>query len=179
MGSPARVSDIKALSDFRPALVRFKEETERSLMGSEADAAKVLSWLQRERLPHWKRQIRVRSEEAARANTKLIEQTSAETPRPSVEARKAYEHAKARVREAEEKLELTQRWVRKLQQEIDRYRAAVQPMASIARADMISAVSRIDAHISALDAYTATKAPESSTGPGESETELEEDGNAS
>lgn len=160
MGSPARITDIKALSDFRPAVIRFKEDVERALMGTGSDAARVLSWLQRERIPHWRREIRIRSEEAVRANTKLIQQTDSDSPRRSVDARKAYEDAKARVREAEEKLELTRRWVRKLEGEINRYRAGVQPMASIARADMAAALSRIDASISALDAYTAVKAPE-------------------
>lgn len=157
---PAHISDVKALSDFRPALIRFKEDAERALMSTGTDAAKVLSWLQRERLPHWKREIRIRSEEAVRANTKLIQQTSSETPRPSVDARKAYEHAKQLVREAEAKHDLTRQWIRKLEAEIDRYRAGVQPMASIARSDMTSAVSRIDAYLTALEAYTTTTTSE-------------------
>jgi len=162
MSSPVRITNIQALTDFRPALIQFSEDTQVALRSPGSDASKVLGWLQRERLPHWKREIRIRSEEVVRANTKLIEQTASANPRPSVDARKAYELAKRRVREAEEKFERTRYWIRVLGREIERYRASVQPMASIARSTMPAAVSRIDSIIRALDAYTSLAAPDQS-----------------
>ena len=107
--------------------------------------------------PHWKREIRIRSELAVRANTKLIQQTASEDPRPSVDARKAYEKAKLAVREAEQKHADTLRWIRTLEKEIENYRTAVQPMASILRAGMPAAVADLDHTIAALDAYTAAE----------------------
>lgn len=155
MSSPARASNIQALSTFRPALIRFSEDVQRTLTSPGSDAGRVISWMQRERLPYWKREIRVRSEEAVRANTKLVQQTSSQSPRPSVDARKAYELAKRRVREAEEKYDKTRQSIMKLEKAVKRYRGAVQPMASIARSDMSAAVARLDGYIAALDAYTA------------------------
>jgi len=155
MSLPAHVSDIQALSKFRPSLIRFSEDVQRTLTGPGSDAGRVVSWLQRERLPYWKREIRVRSEEAVRANTKLVQQTSSQSPRPSVDARKAFELAKRRVREAEEKFEITRRSILKMEKAIKHYRTAIQPMASIARADMSAAAAKLDGYIAALDAYTS------------------------
>jgi len=160
MGNAARITDIKALADLRPALIRFGETCQTALASDRSDAMKVLSWLQHDRLSHWKREIRVRSELAVRANTKLVQQTAGDTLRPSVDARKAYELAKRRVREAEEKYELTRRWIRMLEKEIDQYRGSIQPMSEIAQSCMTTGIARIDSLISAIDAYMSSGAPE-------------------
>ena len=160
MGNAARITDIKALADLRPALIRFGEYCQSALSSDRSDAMKVLSWLQQDRLSHWKREIRIRSELAVRANSKLIQQTAGDTPRPSVDARKAYELAKRRVREAEEKYELTRRWIRVIEKEIDQYRGSVQPMAEIAQSCMTKGIARIDSLISAIDAYISSGTPE-------------------
>lgn len=166
MSESARIHDTQALRAFRPALIRFGEDAGAALVNVGASATKVLETLRREKLPHWKREIRVRSELAVRANTKLIQQTASEDPRPSVDARKAYEKAKAAVKEAELKHESTLRWIRALEKEIEQYRTAVQPMASILRAGMPAAVADLDHAIAALDAYTAAeRKPEDRAAP--------------
>lgn len=157
MSEQARVHDTQALLAFRPALIRFGEDAGAALVNVGSGATSVLESLRREKLPHWKREIRIRSELAVRANTKLIQQTASEDPRPSVDARKAYEKAKAAVREAEDKHANTLRWIRTLEKEIENYRTAVQPMASILRAGMPAAVADLDHTIAALDAYTAAE----------------------
>ncbi len=154
MCAKARVTNTQSLADFRPAIIQFKEDVERALTSPGSDAMRVLSWLQGDRLSHWKREIRVRSEAAVVAKSKLTQQVTSQQPRPSVDARKEYERAKRRVREAEEKLESTKRAVNKLRKEIDYYRGAIQPMASVARADMQTALGRLDGQIRALDDYT-------------------------
>ena len=154
MCAKARVTNTQSLADFRPAIIRFKEDVERALTSPGSDAMRVLSWLQGDRLSHWKREIRVRSEAAVVAKSKLTQQVTSQQPRPSVDARKEYERAKRRVREAEEKLESTKRVINKLRKEIDYYRGAIQPMASVARADMQTALGRLDGQIRALDDYT-------------------------
>jgi len=159
MGNAARITDINALAELRPALIRFGEYCQTALSGDRSDALKVLSWLQQNRLPHWKREIRIRSELAVRANSELIQRTAGASPRPSVDARKAYELAKRRVREAEEKYELTRRWIRVLEKEIDQYRGSIQRMAEIAQSFMTRAPARIDSHITALEAYMSTGPP--------------------
>lgn len=171
MGSGARVSDIRALIEFRPSLIRFSEDAQRALTSPGSDAGRVMTWLQQERLPYWKREIRIRSEQAVVANSKLVQQTTSQNPRPSVDARKAYELAKRRVREAEEKFERTRRALLTLQKEIDRYRGAVQPMASIARADMSTAVGRLDGFIESLEEYTKSTLGDEKSSGGHAQTE--------
>ncbi|MBO6740684.1 MAG: hypothetical protein JJ916_12595 [Phycisphaerales bacterium] len=162
MCAKARVTNTQALVEFRPAIIKFKEDVERALTSPGSDAMRVLSWLQGDRLSHWKREIRVRSEAAVVAKSTLTQQVSSSQPRPSVDARKEYEKAKRRVREAEEKLEQTRRAINKLRKEIDYYRGAIQPMASVARADMQTAMGRLDGHIRALDEYTRVQQGERS-----------------
>ena len=181
MGSGARVTDIQALRAFRPALIRFSEDAQRAITSPGSDAGRVMSWLQQDRLPYWKREIRIRSEQAVVAKSKLTQQITSESPRPSVDARKAYELAKRRVQEAEEKFSRTRRAVLELQKEIDRYRGTVQPMASIARADMKTAVGRLDGYIKSLEEYARVGQAEANpkqpsgdpAGPAESSEEAE------
>jgi len=159
MGSSANITNIDHIIKLKPSLIRFGENTQVALRSTENEASRVLSWLQRERLPHWKRQIRIKAEEAVRANTKLITQTTGDHPRPSVDARKAYELAKRQTRHAEEKYEQTRYWIRTLEKESVRYRAAIQPVAELARFHMTTAISKIDSLVNALDAYTSTDSP--------------------
>ncbi len=162
MGNAARITDVKALADLRPALIKFGEVSQSALNSDRSDAMKVLSWLQHDRLSHWKREIRIRSEDAVRANTKLIQQTASKVPRPSVDARKEFELAKRRVREAEEKQELTRRWIRTIEKEIDQYRGTIQPMSELAQSCMTRGVARLDSLMTAIDAYMDSGSPEQS-----------------
>ena len=61
--------------------------------------------------------------------------------------------------EAEEKYQRTRYWIRAIEKEVVRYRAAVQPMAGLARAHMTEVVARADSYIGALDAYSSLQAP--------------------
>ena len=63
------------------------------------------------------------------------------------------------MKEAEDKHELTLRCIRTLEKEIDQYRTAVSPMATLARATTPAAISRLDQTIAALDAYAAKEPP--------------------
>lgn len=166
MSEQARVHNTEALRRFRPALIRFAEDANAALISEGAGATKVLEILRRERLPHWKREIRMRSELAVRANTKLIQQTASEVARPSVDARKAYEAAKRAVKEAEDKHANTQRHIRTLEKEIEQYRTAVQAMATIVRARIPAAVATLDKAIASLDAYTAVERKPEDDQPG-------------
>lgn len=165
MSEQARVHDTNALRRFRPALVRFAEDANAALVSEGAAAMKVLETLRRERLPHWKREIRLRSELAVRANTKLIQQTSGQDAKPSVDARIAFEAAKRAVREAEDRHAATLRHIRTLEKEIENYRTAVQSMASVARAGIPAAIAALDNAIASLNAYTAAEIPASPDRP--------------
>ncbi|MDX2117049.1 MAG: hypothetical protein SFY96_02585 [Planctomycetota bacterium] len=155
MAERANITDVKALRQLRSAFVRFSEDASVALIGPGARTASVIERLRRDALPHWKREIRQRSEEVVRANTKLIQQTAGDTPRPSVDARLAYEAAKRRVREAEEKYAATEQYIRRLEKELENYRVAIAPMVSIVRVDTPKAMTMLDRSIQALDAYAA------------------------
>ncbi len=157
MADRAQIFDIGSLRQFRSALVRFGEDAAVALIGPGARAASTVDRLRRDKLGFWKREIRVRSEEVVRANTKLIQQTAGDTPRPSVDARLAYEAAKRRVREAEEKYEATQRHIRVLEKEIENYRIAISSMVTIVRSGTPQAITTMDNAISALDEYAAIR----------------------
>jgi hypothetical protein len=166
MSEQARVHNTEALRRFRPALIRFAEDANAALISEGVGATKILEILRRERLPHWKREIRLRSELAVRANTKLIQQTAGEEARPSVDARKAFEAAKRAVKEAEDKHEATQRQIRTLEKEIEHYRTAVQSMATIVRARIPAAVATLDKAVASLDAYSAIERKPAQSKPG-------------
>lgn len=161
MAEKARVHSIQALTDFRPALVKFQEEVSTALMSAEADAGRMVLRLRTQMQPYWKKQIRVRTDELQRAKSKLIAKQAAKPgeSRSTVDERKAVEKAKRRVQEAEEKHEATRRWIRRLEKEQAKYSGGVQALKSFVAAEVPRGLAELDRMIRALEAYTQLAAP--------------------
>ena len=72
MGKRARVTSIDALRRFQPALTKFVEETRAALIAANSDAGRTLTWLKREQLGHWKREVRRRRDDVTRAKSEVM-----------------------------------------------------------------------------------------------------------
>ncbi|MAY75035.1 MAG: hypothetical protein CMJ31_10035 [Phycisphaerae bacterium] len=156
MADKARVHAIESLRGFRPALVEFSEACNAALTSAEADAGRVLQRLRSERLPYWKKQIRVRHDEVQRARSEIsIKAVVREDARATVDDRKALEKAQRRLKEAESKYEETRRWIRVLDKEQTKFSGAVQSLKSAVSADLPRAVAELDRLAGSLEEYAA------------------------
>ncbi len=161
MNQGAKVTSIAALREFRPALIKFIEEARASLTAAETEALRTLEWLRSDRQAHWKREIRLRSDEIVRCKTDLINKQRSATgdPRSAVEERKALDRAKQRVEEAQQKAEHTKRWLRDLEKEHMQYKGMSQSLSThLARLED-RAVFDLDQMAAALEQYVALVAP--------------------
>lgn len=157
MAESARVTSVDALRGFIPAVVDFREAVQASLMTADASANRVLDWLHKDRLPHWKRQVQKRQELVTRAKSTLESKRplDADQPRSNVEAEIALRKAQHALQEAQSKLAQTQQWSRVLARSAEEYRGLVSPLGWFASADLARAVSTLDAMGAALEAYLA------------------------
>ncbi len=157
MADRARIHSIDALQRFRPSLVTFVEECTAALVSAEADAGRVVMRIRGERLPYWKKQIRVRQDELNRAKTELAMKQIMKEPddaRADADQRKLVEKARRRVAVAEEKYAKCQRWARQLEKEATNFRAQVGALKRVLEMEMPRAIAELDRMSLALEDYT-------------------------
>jgi hypothetical protein len=161
MKKGAKVTSIAALREFRPALIKFIEEARASLTAAESEALRTLEWLRNDRQSHWKREIRLRTDDIVRCKTELFNKQRSATgdPRSAVEERKALDRAKARLEEAQQKAEHTKRWLRQLEKEHMQYKGIAQSLSSQITALEDRAMFDLDRMATALEDYVALTAP--------------------
>lgn len=152
-----RVFDSRVLDDFRTALVVFAEESEQALASVESDAGRAVEWVERDRKPHWKAELRRREEALTRAKTKLLTKEHS-NPRgeagPSlVDERKAVERARRAVDEAREKLQACQRHSRQLERAVQSFKGRASAMRSVLSVDVPDAVGGLQHMARSLEEY--------------------------
>lgn len=167
MAGSARVTQIEALSAFRPELVKCLEELRAGLSAAVGQATRTRDWLERDRLPYWRGQVRVREELATRARTRMISrsnETLGGESRVQVEDKLEFNEAKRGVEEARRKAEDAGKWLRALDAALSEYRSAVGPLVEMTRTDLPKAIAALDAMHAALTAYAEPGKPGGGTG---------------
>lgn len=160
----ANVQSIEALKEFRIALCKFAEAARGSLGEAEADLQRHAFWVNDDRKPYWKAEIRKREENLRKAKLVLLEkklQKTATGGRPScVDEEKAVALAERRFQEAQIKSANTQRWSRKLDEQIFQYKGMIQSFNHALDVDVVNGLAWLDRMIESLQAYVALAPPE-------------------
>lgn len=160
----ADVRSIDVIDRFRATLAEFVDAGRTALIEAESDLDRAILWLDRERAPHWVRQIRRREELVTRAKSELYRkqtQLSAKDGRPSVvEEQQNLKRAMARLEDAKRRLEATRTWIRRLDRERTMYRAAVSPFAGVVEVDLPHAVGLLRRMSENLEAYVGMAPPD-------------------
>src|SRR5262245_23042887 len=118
----AHVQSLAAIADFRAALLQFAHEVRKALDTTGLEVRHGLEWIVDEQPRWWQQQIRKRHDDVLQAKADLHRCRSMPAPNgqtPScIEQKKALDKAQRRLREAEEKLKLTQQWGRVIDHEV-------------------------------------------------------------
>lgn len=157
-GDPkARVLDLGAIERFKAGLAEFGETVKIGLYEADNEVERAMVWLERDRIPHWRRQIQIRNEEVAAAKSALFRkqmQGNDKDGRPSVVDEKiALERAKSRLRNADERHRACRSWRNRLSQEYAVYKGQVQSMAAVAERGVPEAIAILDRMLVNLEAY--------------------------
>ena len=161
MADSARVISIDVVRDVRAAVLAFAEEARAALVAAESDARRTQTWLELDRLPHWKAEIIRRRELLGRAKSELFRaQAMAEMGRRGfVDQKKAVEKAKRALEEAERKLEATRSWIRRFDREALDFRSSVQRLSDDLDLLVPRAVAELERMAERLEQYVAAAPP--------------------
>lgn len=140
MDTQAKVSSLDALDAFRSSLVLFLERARHILDDVQHDIQRTRAWLEQDRLPHWKKQIRIRSRELAQADQELLTARLSEQAEAVRDRRRAVERTRAQLAEAEEALERVRGWLRQYDRELDPHTRTTQSLRQLLDLDLVKAV---------------------------------------
>lgn len=159
MSQSAKVSSLDALKALHAALARYGPDAQEALGAAEMEIRRVFDFLHTQ-LKYWQRQVERRQEDVNRARADLAYARAIRQGERSgyVEQEIALRKAQARLREAEEKVVVTKRWLLHLPQAINEYEGPARRLAGLLDSDYKQGLAVLADKIAILEAYTAVQA---------------------
>jgi hypothetical protein len=165
MNPGADVQAIDALQEWHDALCIYRTEAVESLGSIALEIRRAFDWIDEE-ARSWKREVREAEDEVLRAKTELAQRKTPDyagrIPDTSVQEENLT-RAKARLRFAEEQIDICRKWAVRLPKMInEEYEGPARRLMNFLEADLTSAIALLNTRIDRLHAYTAVQP----TGPG-------------
>jgi chromosome segregation ATPase len=161
MSQSARVNSLDALKALHSSLAHYGPEAQEALGAAEIEIRRVFEFLH-DQLKHWQRQVERRQEDVNRARADLAHARAIRQGERSgyVEQEIALRKAQNRLREAEEKMAVTKRWLLHLPQAVNEYQGPAKRLAGLLDADFKQGLAVLADKIAILEAYMAVQAAE-------------------
>lgn len=162
MTDRAHVENLEVLMRVRTAIIKFWETAADALSAAEMESSHGLGWITEDLPAQWQAELRRRELKVTQAQAELDRARMAIVrgePPACTDQKVALAKAKRRREEAEEKLKLTKRWARTLEDEVRDYRLPTQQLSDFLVGEMPRAVAEIDRMLTALEGYAQTPPP--------------------
>jgi hypothetical protein len=160
----ANVLSVEVLQRLRTAMVRCHEEMGLALSEADSEVDRAVMWVERERVMHWRGRIQRLGEEVNDARSALFRKetvTSSKESRPSVvDEKKALERAKARLADAEQRLQRSRAWAVSLPRDQALYKGGTAALAGMVERELPAAIAALERMSLALEAYQRGPAPD-------------------
>ncbi|BCX48935.1 hypothetical protein HAHE_28430 [Haloferula helveola] len=159
MADKAKVASIEALEDFRIALLRYRERAVRALDDVGGEVKRTRDWLAYDRKLAWQAEVRRCQRRLEQAEAELMTSKFSDLKDDHSVQQLAVKKARRALQEAEDKLRVTQKWVRDFDSIVD---PAVRPLDSLRERlsnDFPKAVSSLEGMIRALTDYADVMPP--------------------
>jgi len=154
------VSDVVG---FRAFLIKLAEGVRHGVGAADGDVQNTLRWLRDEhpaRLSAERRKAHRAAELAIEdLRRKRLQPTATGQPQSVVSEKKALAKTKAKLDWIDQRAAATKRWASHFDKEASQYQGATQPARSLPDATLPRALSRLDAHLAAIEAYLALETP--------------------
>ena len=159
MSQSARVSSLDALKALHASLARYGPEAQEALGAADIEIRRVFDFLH-DQLKHWQRQVEKRQEDVNRARGDLAHARAMRKGERSgyVEQEIALRKAQVRLREAEDKVVVTKRWLLHLPQAVNEYEGPARRLGGLLDADLKQGLAVLENKIAILEAYMAVQA---------------------
>ncbi|MEX2671008.1 MAG: hypothetical protein WD294_02735 [Phycisphaeraceae bacterium] len=169
MHATARVNSIDMIRRFRPALVKFADQTKQALTEAQSDVQRTAAWLEQEQGPYWQQQVRKRQELVQQARQAISSKKSFEASDVSktstVDEERALRRAQQRLEEAEQKVLAVKKWRREIDREWMRQQGALQRLGRSVEQDIPRALALLERLSRSLEAYVSLTTPSPSERP--------------
>ena len=140
MEPQAKVSSLDAVDAFRSSLILYLERARHILDDVRHEVIRTRAWLEQDRQPHWKKQIRLRAHELAQAEQELLTARLSEQPEVVRDRRRTVDRAKAQLQEAEATFDRARHWLRQYDRELDPHSKTTQSLRQLLDLDLVKAV---------------------------------------
>jgi hypothetical protein len=161
MGETAQVNSIDALKTIYEGVVLFREEAKNALISTEMECRRASDFLNQKRV-YWVEELKRRKEKLAMAQSELHKKKLQAKPGGAVQdsdQKEAVRIATARVREAEEKIEIVKKWTTPLQHAIDEYHGKSRPLGDMLEGEVEKSLGLLERMIIALEEYVRLSPP--------------------
>jgi chromosome condensin MukBEF ATPase and DNA-binding subunit MukB len=158
MEPQAKVSSLDALDAFRSSLILYLERARHILDDVRHEVIRTRAWLEQDRQPYWKKQIRLRAHALAQAEQELLTARLSEQPEVVRDRRRAVDRAKAQIQEAEAAFDRARHWLRQYDRELDPHSKSTQSLRQLLDLDLVNAVALLAETTRVLADY-AERAP--------------------
>jgi len=161
MSHSANVRSLDAIRDFRSALIKFIEEAKRGIATADSEVLRTKTWLESTQPLHWLHEVRKSEEQLAQAKSELFRATISQpdNPRGPTDQVRLVRMRQSQIKNAQDRLQLTKRWSRTFERQINEYRGAMTPLTSILDGQLNKALAILERSIQTLESYIATTAP--------------------
>ncbi len=162
MKQAAQIHEVDQIHKLREALTRFKVQADGALGVAQMEIQRTLMALD-QLLDHWQAEIHRCHEDVNRARSDLGFHRSLHKGEHvgETELQMRVKKAQARLRHAEEKFKLTQRWQRLVPQAIHNYEGPARSLGGFLDTELRKALVVLDNQTAALEAYLALHPMES------------------
>ncbi len=157
MADSARVTSIDALKRFREALVKFAEEAKHSLVSTDLQNRRISDWVNTTQKMYWLNEVKRRREKLGELRSELHRRKISGAS--DTEQMEAVRRETARLRHAEEKVEVVKRWGPPLLHAIDEYHGTARGLDDMLGREVAEGIAALDRMITALEEYIQLSPP--------------------
>ncbi len=156
----ANVRSLEAIEAVRTALASFRDELEHSLSMIDIEMRRLLDWLEHDRPPFWRTQLRKAQDGVTEARSALhvCLMYPVADERPSCrEERAALKQAEAKLAYCNEKAEKLRHWIREVRHEMFEYEGRISQLRDLAEIDVPQAMAVLSRLLARLHEYQAIR----------------------
>jgi hypothetical protein len=156
----ANVHSLESIEAVRAALAAFRDEVEQALAMIDLEMRRVLDWLEHDRPPFWRKQLRNAQDAVTQAQAALhcCLMYPINDERPSCyEERAELKKAQARLAYCDEKSERLRHWIREIRHESFEYEGRISQLKDIAEIDVPQATAILARLLARLQEYQSIR----------------------
>jgi len=161
MSGPAKVYSSEAIDAVRLALVSFVETVRDALTELRSEMRKTEDWLESDRPPYWRNQVRLAMDgvhEAQQALHRCLMFPVADERPSCYEERAVLKKAQARLAYCQEKQERVRHWQQTLRHELFEYEGRISQLAKLVDIDAPQAIGVLSKIMRRLEEYQSVRA---------------------